>query len=143
MEKNTKLLNDTLAFIKANPKLHNQGDWIDPGEYEADYQPCSTTMCFAGHAAMLAGATFDKDIWFDEYGWDVDAETGKHTPFCDSENLIHVSSFAGRKLGLDDSERQYLFSASRSIQEIEEAVDMFSRGYSVTWDGEFYESTVD
>lgn len=134
--KNVKLLNDTLEWIKANPKNHDQGDWIDPGDNEESYEACNTTMCFAGHAAILAGATFDKSVWFDEYDWAVDFKTGQHIGSW--EDSVHVSIFAADRLGLNDGERYYLYSSERTIQQIEEAVSKFAQGYSCTWTGEFY-----
>lgn len=139
MEKNIKLLNETLDFIKTNPKLHHQGDWVEAGQTEAEYQACETTMCFAGHAALLAGGTFDKTIWFDEFEWEVDEETGQHKGYADDDDsLIHVSTFAAEKLGLNDDERCYLFDSSRTIQDIEKAVRLFGEGWTVSWNGDFY-----
>lgn len=139
MEKNVKLLQDTLDFIKTNPKNYNQGDWVEAGE-SAD-EVCETTMCFAGHAALLAGATFDKDIWFDEFEWQVDFETGKHGNYYD-DDLVHVSTYAASKLGLNANEHSYLFSSERSIQEIEQAVRLFSEGFTVDFNGDFYKKEI-
>lgn len=141
MGKNVKLLNDTLDFIKSNPKLHHQGDWVEAGENEAEYQACDTTMCFAGHAALIAGGTFDKDIWFGEFEWEVNEETGKHTGYYEDDDLVHVSTFAASKLGLNDSERSYLFDSARTIQEIEEAVRLFGQGYTVDFYGNFFKNS--
>lgn len=143
--KNVKLLKDTLDWIKFNPKTHDQGNW---GHY--DEEACETTMCFAGHAAILAGGTFNKDIYREEDEWHVDKETGKHVEtqyreydddndtwdYDDSDlvdGIVHVADFAARVLGLSDDERTYLFSGSRSLAEIEEAVEKFCDGYSYTW----------
>ena len=116
---NKELLRTTMDFINANPQLHNQGDWIEP---------CNSTMCFAGHAAILAGATFDQKIWEMHEEWDVDATTGKHGIFQDyndpaSMNLCHVSDFAQNKLGISFAEREYLFSPSRTREQLNRFVD--------------------
>lgn len=140
MEKNVELLNATMDWIKANPKLHDQGDWVEPGN-----EACETTMCFAGHATILAGGTFDRKIYERDYDWTVDAETGQHQErrvyslgcgCCDEtvENQTHVANFAAKKLGLNPDEQAYLFHGGRSLEELEEAVKKFSEGYTVDWD---------
>jgi hypothetical protein len=138
MAKNVTLLNATMNLIKANPQLHDQGMWVDP---------CATTMCFAGHAAVLAGATFDKEIWANQEDWDVDPKTGQHVnPYEydggeDEENWpIHVAEFAMNKLGLTWEERDYLFNQSRTREQLEQAVSKFSEGYSCDRHGNFFKS---
>lgn len=140
--KNVKLLQDTLSWIKAHPESHNQGDW---GHY--DSEACETSMCFAGHAAILSGATFDKDIYLEECDWTVNAETGKHvyTEYVEGDDewddsdlkpgTEHVADFAAKKLGVSGDERSYLFGGMRSLQELEEAVDKFSTGHTYTFNG--------
>lgn len=144
MEKNIKLLNETLAFIKANPALHNQGDWVEVDEN--NIEACDTPMCFAGHAALLSGATFDKEIYTEDWEWTVHPETGEHISYDDDMYNggvgMHVSNYAARKLGLNSNEASYLFFASRSGEELEEAVHKFSEGYSVDEFGDFYKKEI-
>lgn len=142
--KNLKLLRETMDWINVHPEQHNQGVW---GDY--DQELCQTSFCFAGHATLLAGGTFDKNVYIEDQDWTVDSETGKHVqteyvdvldeygePFDDDlkEGTEHVSDFAARKLGLSMEERTYLFSGARSKEELNEAIDMFEQGYSYTWD---------
>lgn len=134
MAKNIKLLQDTLQFIKMNPQLHDQGDWVQVDE--DNLETCDTPMCFAGHAALLSGGTFDKEIWEEEWDWNVDYDTGKHVSYY-AENGAHVSTFAADRLGLNEEERVYLFAGTRSGEELEEAVQKFSEGYTVDFDGNF------
>lgn len=137
MSKNVTLLNATMNLIKANPILHDQRTWIDP---------CATTMCFAGHAAMLSGATFDKEIWEWEDEWYVDAATGKHVseddelPDDEDHCPIHIAEFAMHKLGLTWAERDYLFNHNRTRQQLEQAVAKFSEGYTCDIHGNFFKS---
>lgn len=136
-EKNVQLLKDTLDWIKANPKLHDQGDWVQIDE--DSLEACETPMCFAGHAALLAGGQFDKDKFAYDWDWNLDLETGEHVYVDDdNENMVHVSTYASHKLGLNDTESSYLFYGGRSAQEIENAVNAFCDGYTVDFDDKFY-----
>lgn len=128
---NVGLLKLTLDYIKLFPEKHDQGDWVDP---------CNSTMCFAGHAAMLAGATFKKKIWEDEYEWLVDPETGKHTR--EGSEREYVQYFAARQLGLTEGEADYLFHQSRTPEQIEKAVEMLSEGYTVDYYGNYTKKAV-
>lgn len=141
MTKNVALLNETMNWINLHPEQHNQGAW---GEYNEE--ACETTMCFAGHAAILAGGTFDTKVYMDEFEWNVNAKTGEHVasewvqsdecPCCSelAEGMTHVADFAAEKLGLSDDERTYLFSGTRTREELNEAVEKFSQGYTVGFD---------
>lgn len=78
-EKNLKLLRETLEFIKKNPARHNQGAWVaatDDDTGDVVNELCETSMCFAGHAALLAGGTFDIKVYAVDFEWNVD-EDGK------------------------------------------------------------------
>lgn len=125
---NAKLLKLTMDFINLFPEKHDQSEWIDP---------CNTTKCFAGHAASLAGATFDQDIWEADYEWCVDMETGKHVSWKWGEQNFYVSSYAAKVLDLTNDEREYMFHHSRTREELEKAVEMLSNGYTVDCYGEF------
>lgn len=137
--KNVPLLMATMAMIKVYPEKHDQGTWIDP---------CNTTMCYAGHAASIAGATFDPLIFLAEDVWMLDPQ-GVHVPEAEAydgnfyendrtEGYNFVDEFARDKLGLSRYEADYLFHHSRSRKELENAVQKFCDGYTVDYDGEFY-----
>lgn len=134
-EKNVPLLLATMALIKVFPEKHDQGSWVDP---------CQTTMCFAGHAAVISGATFDRKIHDDEDSWIVDPE-GKHVPEVEAyeggedgwwdgerkDGYKFVEEFAKDKLGLSKREADYMFHHSRTPEQLEEAVYKFAEGYTI------------
>lgn len=134
-EKNVVLLMATMATIKMHPEKHDQGTWVDP---------CNTTMCFAGHAAVISGATFDKDIFESEDGWLIDPN-GKHVSEYDAidenchlkDGYLYINEYAREKLGLNYQESSYLFNHSRTPWELEEAIAKFSNGYTVDYNGRF------
>jgi len=132
-EKNVPLLLATLALIKVFPEKHDQGSWVDP---------CNTTMCFAGHAATIAGATFDREIHAAEDSWIVDPE-GNHVDEADAyegdywngdrkEGYKFIEVFAKDKLGLTQREADYMFHHSRTPEQLEEAVYKFATGFTIS-----------
>ena len=125
---NAKLLKLTMDFINLFPEKHDQGEWVDP---------CNTTMCFAGHAATLAGATFKNKFWEKDYEWCVDMETGKHVRWNPNGENYYVSDYATKVLGLTLDEREYLFHHNRTREQLEKAVEMLSNGYTINRFGEF------
>lgn len=125
---NANLLKLTMLYIQTFPEQHDQHDWVNP---------CDSTMCFAGHAAVLSGATFKKKIYDDEGEWLVHPVTGKHKDW-QSDNRIYVSEFARQKLGLTQAESDYLFHQSRTKEQLEEAVEKLADGYTVDYYGNFY-----
>jgi len=139
--KNIQLLKDTMDWIKAHPEQHQQSLW---GNYSEE--ACSTTMCFAGHAAVLSGGTFDKKIFLREEEWNVDENTGRHVvseyyedddeDHWDDElkpGIIHVAEFAAEKLGLNEEEKSYLFAGHRTLEQLEEFVEKADQGYTLVW----------
>jgi hypothetical protein len=131
-EKNVPLLLATMAMIKVFPEKHDQGSWVDP---------CNTTMCFAGHAAVISGATFDRKIHDDEDSWIVDPD-GKHVDeaaayegdYWDGERkegYKFIEEFAKDKLGLTNREADYMFHHSRTPEQLEEAVYKFAAGFTI------------
>jgi hypothetical protein len=135
-EKNVPLLLATMAMIKVFPEKHDQGSWVDP---------CNTTMCFAGHAGMIAGATFDKDIYAQEDEWILDPN-GKHVgddqardrDFNRRKGYKYIEEFATEKLGLTPEESSYLFRHNRTREQLENAVYKLADGWSIDYDGEFF-----
>jgi hypothetical protein len=125
---NAELLKLTMDFINLFPEKHDQGEWVNP---------CNTTMCFAGHAASLAGATFDQKIWDEDYEWCVDMETGKHIPYEWSSENHYVSEYATKVLDLTWGECEYMFHPARTREELRKAVEMLSSGYTINSFGEF------
>lgn len=101
---NIELLRKTKEHMLANPERHNQGTWISyPDSARPPYNMCHTSMCTAGHAAVLAGAQIPT---FDEYlnvGWVLNEE-GEI-----DRNGEGVASWAEAQLGLSGDEYNYLF----------------------------------
>lgn len=99
---NIELLRKTKEFMQANPRVHNQSTWISFSD-AAESNMCHTTMCTAGHAAVMAGAevpTFEKYL---DHGWHLSSE---------GEIDYHgepVAAWASDRLGFNDDEYNYIF----------------------------------
>lgn len=126
-QKNVRLLNRTMDLIKMVPDKHNQGTWVSP---------CGSTMCYAGHAAVLDGAEFDHKRYDRDADWHIDPETKKHVGYWD-EDGISVGAYARKALGLTWDESDYLFDGDRTVEELEEAVRKLSAGYTISPWGDF------
>lgn len=122
-KRNIQLLRDTIDYIDAHPDEHDQDDWV---------QPCGTAFCYAGHAALLAGATRPGlEITRGESTWYVDTQTlesviGRY--FDVKEHVLEVSVFAEQKLGLTYNEADIMFSEVRTRAELRLLVDAFDEG---------------
>ena len=107
MTLNKALLARTLAHIEANPETFNGQFWRS-----------GTTMDFAGHAAIQAGAewlsTVDDDTSIrlpqcgDSQSVAVFRSSVVRTPAPESR-LMHVADFAAQALGIDDITEDALF----------------------------------
>lgn len=93
---NVELLRDTLDHIETHPQEWDQSDWW-----------CETTACFAGHAALLAGADL------------VDEATQKVT--YDGKRM-HISDAAQLALRLSDREAVRLFAGSNDLGDLRRIV---------------------
>lgn len=99
---NIELLRKTKEHMQANPERHNQGTWIAfPGGHNGNM--CHTTMCTAGHAAVLAGAEIPNLGQYLEVGWTLNKE-GRL-----DYNGVGVATWAEQQLGLTGDEYSYLF----------------------------------
>lgn len=120
---NRELLKNTMALIKYKPETHNQSTWVTMD----DSSPCGTTMCFAGHAAVLAGAEIPdptKHLVADWYIRKSDLaylnyQAAAGTSMSERKS---VREFAKDNLGIIDMEANYLFDGDRTVEEIELAV---------------------
>jgi hypothetical protein len=121
---NIELLRKTREFMEANPRVHNQSTWISFSD-AAESNMCHTTMCTAGHAAVMAGAevpTYDEYL---EMGWILNDE-GKLAYYGEG-----VASWAGAKLGLNDDEHNYLFFCMRKeslFERIDQLIQLWEAG---------------
>lgn len=122
---NKELLQETLAWIKTKPADYNQGNWVQ----KAEESPCGTQMCFAGHAAVLAGAENPDPKKHFIGDWYVKNDESKsYLNWLDIQkesrsNYTHVQEFATNALGLTAADASYLFGADRTVEEIEVAVE--------------------
>lgn len=106
---NKELLKNTLDLINANPETHHQANWVrvEPANV------CGTVMCFAGHAAVLAGAEIPDPKKHKVADWYV----GKDGQYLNYEqagadgdfNYVAVSDYARKALGLSNEQANYLF----------------------------------
>jgi hypothetical protein len=101
---NIELLKKTKEHMQSNPDKHDQGTWISfPYASSPMSNMCHTTMCTAGHAAVMAGAEIPTFEQYLELGWTLNSE-GKMDYYGEG-----VAGWAGDKLGLNDDEYDYLF----------------------------------
>lgn len=104
---NVQLLKKTLEQILKFPETHNQEDWH-----------CGTTMCIAGHAAVMAGA-------------ELKAESDGTVRLWHDGVVVSASRFADEKLGLTDFEFNYLFFCmdnETSIKRLEQIIALWEAG---------------
>lgn len=157
---NIKLLDDTMAFIEANPEKHLQSQWR-----------CGTQQCFAGWACTLDGVEYVRpeaevprwkaDAAFltpDEYYSWMSAGSAarladlKEQNYADqlvpnrdehvidplmSDKQLEISEYAAQALGIDEFSSGVLFSATNSLETLREMVQYLKEEgtlYSGPWD---------
>lgn len=98
MTLNIPLLRKTMEHIEAHPEEHDQMTWV-----------CGTTMCFAGHAAVISGAHFVHD-----YGGDIVTPDG---------DMADIDAYATATLGLDWDQSWHLFHGCKNIPQLRGYVD--------------------
>lgn len=109
--KNYPLLRKTMEHIEAHPEEHDQDHW---GLKTA----CGTVMCFAGHAAVLDGAT---PIWNQ-------GPSDRHPEMeavIRNGSAMRVEQYAGMALGLTDKEADELFWGADDIDDVRKVVAKF------------------
>jgi hypothetical protein len=121
---NKELLKNTLDLIKLKPAEHDQAKWVTLAEWTT----CGTTMCFAGHAAVLSGAAeipdpkkHSIDDWY--VGKD-----GEYLNYYQMQSLspyefTSVAKVAQVQLGLTGDQADYLFGPDLDVEDLENAVD--------------------
>jgi hypothetical protein len=124
--RNLDLLERTMAHIEAHPEQHDQGSWINA---------CGTTFCFAGHAALLAGASKPLSENGFGNGWFVDTVTSTSRALSSYWDVDEdgVREFARRSLGLSEDEADVLFNGGRDINELRAIVNALKDNASVIW----------
>lgn len=127
---NIELLEKTREAILANPKEHNQDDWISfGGAVWEEPDACQTTMCTAGHAAYLSGAEVPNHYFYSNNGWRLTPE-GKLTESGNGLG-VPVAEWAREKLGMNCDEEDYIFYCMDNdlvIQRIDHVLDLWRMG---------------
>jgi hypothetical protein len=113
--KNYPLLRKTKEHIEAHPEEHDQRYWGLKG-------PCGTTMCFAGHAVVLAGL---KPIWSRPGDIFYGEETHMIAVVEEDGSRWSVQVGAARALGLGPDEAEELFQECGTLHQVQRVVGAF------------------
>lgn len=97
---NKELLLETLQYIEEHPEKWNQKHWVPE---------CGTACCFAGRAALLAGATYP--LWMRNAGRTA-------TMVLPYGAIVSVSDYAAGKLGIDSKDADKLFDAKNTLEDL-------------------------
>lgn len=135
---NAERLQGTLDYIKAHPEKHHQCTWISfeggpPGQADLsdpDLDPvhgCGTVACYAGWASLLYGP---EERWRPVR---LGSEFFDHP----ARGQIHTRHLAPVLLDLDADEADYLFSATRTLDELETAIGEIIDGTFVARDEDY------
>lgn len=102
---NAPLLRKTLEHIEHHPEEWKQDRWR-----------CGSGMCFAGHAATIAGGRFlaDTDLLVAEDD-DPPEDVGQ---FCNGHRCVAVGDRAERVLGLTFDDRDRLFDSANTLDDL-------------------------
>jgi len=138
--KNIPLLRKTMEFMKAHPGVHDQAGWIGFGDKHTS-TACHTTMCTAGHAAVLSGADIPTlgQFWRDNWRLTSEGRLAK------GESGQHVSQWAKEQLGFNDDEEWYIFmclSDELVFERIEEVLSLWENGQEFVRNFEDYDEEV-
>lgn len=131
-ERNVTLLQNTMKFIEEHPEQHNQAHWVTA---------CGTAFCYAGHAAILSGASLPQGDVMDlgQY-WIIDLVSlqsrGGNAYDIRDGVALPVDVFAAERLGITDDEAEVLFEGDRTITGLRALVDALC-------DGAWIDSNVD
>lgn len=133
-ERNVELLQATMSFIEKHPEKHDQATWANA---------CGTAFCYAGHAALLAGATVPSGNAL-EWGhfWTINPETFQSGSETTLEQLesgnVAVDEFAARRLGITSYEAEVMFSGDRTRIQLRLLVDELCNGAWIDEDGDIH-----
>lgn len=123
-ERNVELLRATMDFIERHPEKHEQAQWATQ---------CGTAFCYAGHAALLAGATPPgaNTLAFGRF-WTIDPDTFQSRSETTLEQIasgtLLVDEFAARQLGITVSEMEVMFAGDRTREQLRMLVDALCDG---------------
>lgn len=129
-----------MSFIEKNPEKHDQTHWVND---------CGTAFCYAGHAAILSGATLpppNVSAWARH--WVIDrtsliSVSLSTFDFGSHDGIVPIHEFAAERLGITEAEADVLFDGDRTIAELRALVDALCSGAwieddSIYVDGERY-----
>lgn len=115
---NNELLEATMQRIEAHPEKHDQSAWFTVNE-------CGTAFCFAGHAAIEAGAKPPTAGQIrDNGGWWInpDDPIEPHVTI-DMRPLMEVQNWAAVQLELTPGQRSALFYDAGDAETLRVMVD--------------------
>lgn len=121
--RNVKLLQTTMNYVEKHPEQHDQTNWVNH---------CNTAFCYAGHAAIIAGATRppnEATAWGNY--WMVNPETlESHASgaYDAADRSLAVDEFAAKELGITMAEAEALFDGDRTITGLRTLVDALCTG---------------
>lgn len=104
MPKNIELMKKVLKQIEDHPETWEQRSWR-----------CETGLCFAGWTAELSGAKWD------------DPKDPLDPYVVVGDDVVHVSSYARKALGLTGDEAEELFSGFNRLRHLREIVAEFEK----------------
>lgn len=115
MTVNVPLLRQTLDHIREHPQEWDQQTWRRT-------TPCGSAMCFAGTAAMLAGATWLRPVPLSDVRHD-DEDVLVVPP---GGGVDTVEGYAIRVLGLTERQAAELFASGNSFPRLCRLVERFT-----------------
>lgn len=109
---NKDLLERTMSYIEAHPEEHDQTRWANA---------CGTAFCFAGHAAILSGATRPQGL---NSFWGITPD-GRAVDYFETteDGALLAFGYARQKLGLNFPQASALFSSANTVESLREMVD--------------------
>lgn len=113
---NAQRLHGTMAHVLEHPEQHDQQHWITILNRTTRPNPCGTTACFAGWAALLYGP---------ELGY-TRHEIGPEHWVSPEGHSIHVRDVAMAVLDLNDDQANNLFAPNNRVHRLQTLVDRYT-----------------
>lgn len=122
-KRNVELLQATMRYVEEHPAEHNQEHWRTE---------CGTAFCYAGHAALLAGATRPTFGTGWDLHWAVNVVTLESADQTADEmrvsGSLHIDEFAASQLGITMHEADALFDGYRTVAGLHALVNALCDG---------------
>lgn len=128
---NIDLLEATMARVERNPHQHDQGSWF------TTVDECGTTFCFAGHAAIEAGAQppTAEQIRANGGWWVNPDDPVKPHLTVDMNTLMEVQDWSAAQLELTNGQRSALFLDAGTAYHLRVMVDAIKADPDITQKG--------